>query len=65
MILFLESQKSYQKELKGLFAGLMIVLTIILIFTIASGLNFAPLVYSFSAFVGMALGCRDKFKEKC
>lgn len=65
MIFFMESQRASLYELKGLFAGLMIVLTIIFIFTLGSGLNFAPLVFTFSAFAGMALGCREEFKKKC
>ena len=63
VILFLLNQKTYDDDLKGLSSGLMIVLAIIIIFTLASGLNYAPLVFSFSAFTGMALGCMNNDKR--
>ena len=60
IIIFALRQQATSEELKGLFTGLATSIIIILIYLFGSGLNIAPVLFTYCAFVGMGLGCSYK-----
>lgn len=58
--LFILRQRAASDEIKGLFTGITAFIMVILIYTIGSGLNITSVLFTFSAFAGMGLGCSNK-----
>jgi O-antigen ligase len=44
------------EELKGLFSALMMFMVCILLYTTGSGINIAPVLFTYFAFIGIGLG---------
>ncbi len=59
-ILFILRRRVTSDEMKGLLTGLVIFTIVILIYLLGSGLNITAVLFTFSAFAGMGLGCSNK-----
>jgi hypothetical protein len=55
ILLLILRRRSTIDEIKGLFLGLIII-----IYTSISGLNITSILFTFTAFVGMGMGCSKK-----
>ncbi|MBI5056319.1 MAG: O-antigen ligase family protein [Nitrospirae bacterium] len=55
--LFALKNKAPSNEIKGLFTGLIMYVVILLIYTFGYDLNVPPVIFTFSAFIGMGLSC--------
>ncbi len=60
IILFILRRRVTSDEMKGLLTGLAIFTIVILIYLLGSGLNITAVLFTFSAFAGMGLGCSNK-----
>jgi O-antigen ligase len=49
-------EEAVNEEMKGLFSALMVYLVCILIYSLGIGINIAPVLFTYCAFVGIALG---------
>ncbi len=49
-------EQTMSQDMKNLFSGLIVFIPCILIYTIGSGINIAPVLFTYCAFVGMGLG---------
>lgn len=49
-------EQAMSQDQKNLFSGLIVFIPCILIVTIGSGINIAPMLFTYSAFVGMGMG---------
>jgi len=63
-ILFICRQRATFYEMKGLFTGLAAYTMVILIYSMGSGLNITSIIFTYSAFVGMGLGCKGASQEE-
>jgi O-antigen ligase len=50
---------AFSQDMMSLFSGLIVFIPCMLIVTIGSGVNIAPMLFTYCAFVGMGMGCRD------
>ncbi len=57
ILLILHTQESGPPEAGDLASGLASYVIVIFIYLIGSGLNVTSVIFTFSAFVGMRLGC--------
>jgi O-antigen ligase len=57
--LYKSREQATSQDLKNLFSGLIAFIPCILIVTIGSGINIAPMLFTYCAFAGIGLGCRD------
>ncbi len=60
IIIFILRQRTNSIELKGLLTGLATSIIIIIIYLLGSGLNIAPVLFTYCALVGIGLGCGTK-----
>lgn len=60
IMLFILRRKTFSHEIKGLYTGLLTYIIVILIYTWGSGLNITENLFTYSAFVGIGLGCGTK-----
>ena len=60
MTLYTLRQQAVAQDLKNVFSALMVFLPCILIYSIGSGINIAPVLFTYCAFVGIGLGSRVK-----
>jgi O-antigen ligase len=56
--------QAMSQDMKNLFSGLIIFIPCILIYTLGSGINIAPVFFTYCAFVGMGLGSINDRLEK-
>jgi len=57
IMLFILKKKATTPETKGLYEGLLTYIVVILIYTFGSGLNITSVIFTYTALVGMGLGC--------
>lgn len=60
LMLTLLKQKTSSEEMRGLLAGLKAYIIVILVYTLGASLNLTSILFTYSSFVGMALGCTRK-----
>lgn len=56
IVLYKARESASTDEIRNLFYGLMVFIPCILIYSIGSGINIAPVFFTYCAFVGMGLG---------
>ena len=59
LIFYISGRKALSDEMRGLFNGLATFTVIIIIYSMGSGLNLTPVLFTYSAFAGMGLGCES------
>jgi hypothetical protein len=52
-------EQAMSQDMKNLFSALIVFIPCILIYTIGSGINIAPVLFTYCAFVGMGVGSMD------
>jgi O-antigen ligase len=52
-------EQAMSQDMKNLFSGLIVFIPCILIVTIGSGINIAPVLFTYCAFIGMGVGSMD------
>jgi hypothetical protein len=52
---------SSSEEVSGLFTGLVVITLIIFIYSLYTGLNITSILFTYSAIVGMAIGCEGQY----
>jgi O-antigen ligase len=52
-------EQTISQDMKNLFSALMVFIPCILIYTLGSGINIAPVFFAYCAFVGMGMGSMD------
>jgi O-antigen ligase len=56
-------EHTISQDMKNLFSGLIVFIPCILIYTIGSGINIAPVLFTYCAFVGIGLGSIDNKRK--
>ncbi|MEW6601241.1 MAG: O-antigen ligase family protein [Nitrospirota bacterium] len=59
LMLYKLREQTVSHDMKNLFSALIVFIPCILIYTIGSGINIAPVFFTYCAFVGIGMGCRD------
>lgn len=64
LMLYNSMEKADSEEMKGLFSALMVFIVCILIYSLGSGINIAPVLFTYCAFAGIGLGCLVNQRDK-